>query len=346
MLLALLASLGLYLAFWPVPIAPEAWTPPPSPPLTGALALNDRLANGTRIAPALHGPEAVAFDAQGRILTGLLDGRIVRIEGDRVLPVAVTGGRPLGIELDAQGRMIVADAYRGLLRVDASGRVETLATTHGGRPFRFADDLDIAADGTIYFSDASSRWPLSEYRLDILEHRPHGRLLAYHPDTNEVELIADGLYFANGVQLTPDESAVIVCETSSYRLLRVSLTEGERGRVSTFADGLPGFCDNVRYAPERGVYWVAIGSPRNRLLDRYAGSPAVRRLIARLPSFMQPSPVAHAMVIAVGEDGRVKQSLHHVGEGAYAPIASVVEREGHLYLGSFREDGLYRVRVR
>lgn len=341
----LLVVTGLYLAFWPVSIRPVAWTPPPKTPFTGVLALNDTLAHGTRIVPELEGPEAVTFDAEGRIITGLLDGRIVRLDGNRVTTLAQTGGRPLGIEFDADGRMIVADAYRGLLRVDASGRVETLATTHGGKPFLFTDDLAIARDGTVYFSDASSRFPLSEYKLDLLEHRPNGRLLAYHPSTGRVSLVAGDLYFANGVALTPDESAVIVCETSAYRLVRISLAEGTRGQRTVFSDRLPGFCDNVRYSAAQNVYYVAVGSPRLPTIDGLAEHPGLRNVVARLPRFLHPKPVKHAMVLAVSPEGRVVRAYHHVAESAYSPIAGVIEREGFLYLSSFSARGILRVRL-
>jgi sugar lactone lactonase YvrE len=343
--LVALALGALYLAFWPVSIDPVAWTPPPSPPLTGVLAIDDQLEHGTRFATSLEGPEAVAFDAEGRLVTGLLDGRIVRIVGNEITTLAETGGRPLGIAFDAAGRMVVADAYRGLLRVDAQGRVETLATTHGGKPFRFTDDLAIGSDGTIYFSDASWKFPLSEYKLDLLEHRPNGRLLAFHPDTNRVEELARDLYFANGVEVTPDGTGVIVCETWAYRLVRISLAAGTRGKKTTFTNGIPGFCDNVRYSRDRGVYWVAVGSPRLPTVDGTAGSPAMRRLFARLPAYFLPKPASHAMVVAVNLEGIIVDAMHYEGAGAYAPIASVVERRGELFIGSFREHGLLRVRI-
>src|SRR5690606_23351072 len=135
------------------------------------------------------------------------------------------------------------------------GRVETLATEHEGVPFRFTDDVVVARDGVVYFTDASSRFSVADYKLDILEHGANGRVLAYHPDTRRIERLAHDLHFANGIALTLDETALIVAETSSYRLVRISLEEGSRGEVSVFTDALPGFCDNVRLAPERRVYW-------------------------------------------------------------------------------------------
>ena len=52
---------------------------------------------------------------EGAVFTGTEDGRIFRIspDGGRVEPVAHTGGRPLGIEADPEGRLVVCDARRG-----------------------------------------------------------------------------------------------------------------------------------------------------------------------------------------------------------------------------------------
>ena len=68
-----------------------------------------------------------------------------------------TEGRPLGMAFDLEGNLIVADAIKGLLLIDAGGTVNTLSiqSDSDNVPFRFVDDLDIASDGKIYFSDAS-----------------------------------------------------------------------------------------------------------------------------------------------------------------------------------------------
>jgi sugar lactone lactonase YvrE len=65
------------------------------------------------------GPESVAIDRDGRVYTGLQNGRVVRMlaDGSGVEPFAQTFGWPLGMKFDAGGNLIVADAFRGLLSV-------------------------------------------------------------------------------------------------------------------------------------------------------------------------------------------------------------------------------------
>ncbi|HEY8189014.1 MAG TPA: hypothetical protein VIF64_23310, partial [Pyrinomonadaceae bacterium] len=50
--LAIALLLG-YLLLWPVPISPQAWTPPPAPSLTGQYQLNSSLAGIERLSLGL-----------------------------------------------------------------------------------------------------------------------------------------------------------------------------------------------------------------------------------------------------------------------------------------------------
>ena len=81
---------------------------------------------------------------------------------------------------------------RGLLRITPDRRVTVLATEADGTPIAYADDLDVARDGRIYFSDASTRFgarqggsTYSASLLEIIEHRGNGRLLVWDPATSK-----------------------------------------------------------------------------------------------------------------------------------------------------------------
>ena len=120
--------------------------------------------------------------------------------------------------------LIVADAYLGLLEVNPTARtVSTLVPPSpgiDGRAFRFVNDLDIARDGTIYFTDSSSKWQRRQLHYSILEGDNTGRLMAYHPKTGEMEVLMDGLHFANGVQIAPEGDHVLVSETGTLRIMK------------------------------------------------------------------------------------------------------------------------------
>lgn len=330
-----------YLLLWPVKIDPEAWTPPAAPPLVP----NDRLTSAERLGRGVGtGPEDVAVDREGRIYAGVGGGRIVRLAPDGAVPetFADTGGRPAGLRFDAAGALFVADCEKGLLSVDPAGQVRVLATEAGGVPIRFADDLDVARDGTVYFSDASTKFTLHEFVLDTLEHRPNGRLLAYDPRTGETRVLLDGLYFANGVALAPDESFVLVCETNTYRVRRLWLAGPRAGESDLFVENLPGFPDGILWNG-RDTYWLALASPRSALLDRTLPYPFARKIIARLPAALVPGPERYGFVLGLDAEGRVVRDLQDPEGRGYANVTNVVEHGGMLYLGSLTETAVGRV---
>ena len=76
-----------------------------------------------------------------------------------------------------------------------------------------ADDLDIAADGTIYFTDATKRYDIADWGLDLLEGRPNGRLLSFEPKSRTTKTVCDNLIFPNGVCLTHDGQHLLVAST-------------------------------------------------------------------------------------------------------------------------------------
>ena len=340
--LALLGVLLLYLLFWPVPIDPVAWTPPPPPALDGPYAQNEHLAAITRLETRPgFGPEDVAVDAQGRIYGGLQNGHIVRFdpEGTTHERFVDTAGRPLGLAFDSLGHLIVADSHKGLLSISPDAEITVLTTEADGVPFGFTDDVDIAKDGTIYFSDASHKFGQIDYRADALEHRPNGRLLAYDPATGTTRTLLNDLYFANGIAVSPDQSFVLVNETWMYRVQRYWLTGPKAGTAEVFIDNLPGFPDGISTGTG-GVFWLALASPRNPLMDRLAPSPWLRKVVFRLPQFLQPSPAHYAFALGLDTDGRVVHNLQDPNGSTFYMVTSVEEHNGRLYFGTLEGDAI------
>jgi sugar lactone lactonase YvrE len=338
----------LYLSFWPVPIEPAAWTPPAAPPLTGKYQQNDRLAGTERLSLGDgFAPEDVALDSEQRIYAGLDDGRIMRLQKDGTRPELFTDtkGRPLGLKFDEAGNLIVADAVKGLLAVDRSGMISGLTKAAEGIPLRITNDLDIAADGTIYFTDASRRFPLTNYKADILEHQSTGRLLAYEPSTKTTRLVLGGLSFANGVAISPDQSFVLVNETGKYRIHRVWLSGANSGKSEIFIDNLPGFPDGIS-SNGKDKFWLALVTPRDATLDKLLPHPFLRKAVWRLPPFLRPAPKRYSFVLGLDANGRVVENLQNGSADCYAQIANAVEHEGLLYFGSIGEAAVGRWKIR
>ena len=209
---------------------------------------------------SVNGPEAIAFNEQGFMYTTNEDGRIIVIpnNGSEPYDFVQTEGRPLGLKFDAQGNLIVADAYEGLLSIDVAGNITILSTEFGGVPFLLTDDLDIASNGIIYFSDASSVNNLENSSNDW--GQPNGRLLAYNPSTSETILLLDGLYFANGVALGPNENFLLVNETSLGHIRRYWLAGPNVGQTDIFSNIYENigwvYPDNITFNGD-SIFWCA-----------------------------------------------------------------------------------------
>lgn len=340
-LFAVLALLLAYLVAWPVPIDPVAWNAPEAPALEGRFAVNDHLAAVRRVGAGVGvGPEDVEIDEAGNVFVGYEDGRIVRFSAghSQHALLAHTGGRPLGMALDGAGRLVVCDGYKGLLRISMDGQSEVLSTQADGVPFGFTNDVDIAADGSIYFSDASHRFgPAMKARDDLLEHGGRGRLMKFDPADGSTTVLLDGLQFANGVALAPDGRSVLVAQTGSYNVLRYWLEGEKAGTAEIFIDNLPGIPDGIS-SNGRDTYWLALFTVRNPVLDALSGWPQLRKLAYRLPAFLQPQPASHAFVLGLSLDGEVEKNLQHAGRDSFSPVTSATEAHGRLYLGSLTQD--------
>ena len=335
-LCAAIGALAVYLLFWPVAIDPEAWTPPEPPDLIGVYAPNDMLAETERL-QAGPVPESVAIDANGNVYTGLLDGRIVRISSDRAPEiVAETPGQKLGMTFDASGDMTVCNIQGSILSVSVDGITRELVREVDGIPLRMTNDLDIGPDGTIYFSESSTE--TSDTMADLLEHRGNGRLLAFHPETGETEVLLSGLYYANGVAVSANGSFVLVVETTEYRVRRLWLSGPRAGENEVLIENLPGFPDGLSRDDE-DLFWVALMTPRNGFVDWALERPWIRRVAARLPlSLFAGAAPRYGFVLAFDVDGNVVHNLQDPSGEAFAGISCVVREGDFLYFGSLLED--------
>ena len=341
----LAASAAGYLTLWPVDIDPVAWDPPPVPAWEGPTLQNETLRDAELFSlDEIHGPEDVAVDDEGLMFVGTHDGKLISTDGETVTTLADTGGRPLGLAWGQDGELIVADAVKGLLSVDSKGTIRVLSTESNGIPFRFTDDVDVASDGRIYFSDASHKFGYGEHRADIMEGRANGRLLRYDPATKETETLLDELHFANGVAVAADNRYVLVNETSRFRVRRLWLSGPKAGESEIFADDLPGYPDGISRSP-RGTYWVAMFTIRNPDADALAPNAFLRKVVWRLPKAWLPKPAPYGLVLELDEHGELLRSLHDPSGTHMRTVTSAEEVDGTLYLGTLHDRRIGRLKL-
>jgi sugar lactone lactonase YvrE len=328
------------------PIDPVAYDAPAKPEMTGVLEPNDLLQQAELLARGkVNGPEEVAVDAQGRIYFGTPAGTISRLLPDGVIEkFTETGGRPLGMKFDQKGNLIVADSIKGLLSVDAEGMIMILATSADGVPFKCTDALDIAKNGTIYFTDASDKFSLKDYLFDMLEARPHGRFMRYDPATGTVTVLMRDLKFANGVALSRNEDFVLVNETYTYSIHRYWISGPKAGKNDMFIENLPGFPDNIS-SNGKGKFWLALFTVRNGMLDMLHQYPMIKSLLSKLPVSWWSKSKRYGFVVALDERGNITETLQDpTGEHLY-DVTSAQEYAGYLYLGSLHADRIGKLKV-
>jgi len=280
----------------------EAFRLEPPLPLEGKLAPNNILDRAEEIIVnrELQGPESIAVRGD-EIFTGLIGGELIRLKNGRIETIAKMSnencagpwdhgncGRIAGVRFGPDGKLYVADAANGIFKVDAdAGNVETIVPLkkeiEGKRPM-FPDDLDVASDGKIYWSDASTVATIQTMLLEFLG-APSGRLIQTDSKTGKSKVLLSNLHFSNGVQLSKDEDFVLVTETVRARVVRYYLKGDKKGQSDIFVDRLPGLPDNVR-PNQKGGFYIVLSTPRIpsevSLVDLVGPRPLIRRFICRI----------------------------------------------------------------
>lgn len=379
-LLALLAAveLGQVTVRLPFPPGVEydymAEPPPGSLPLTynaSFASADERLAAADVLLPgAIAGVETVAVARDGRL--GLVDkfGRVYIATPDGAggyelpaEPLAWSSpGRTLGAAFDADGSLYMANAPLGLLKlvapgtprqklVLATGRVSDASPLAPGYPVEFANALDIATDGTVYFSMSSDVIPyktedgswdcLDSVYVTIAKAGPAGMLLAYEPDSGATTALMSGLWFANGVALSHDESYVLVADSVQMRIHKYWLRGPKAETSEVWLDNLPGPPDGISRSSD-GNFWVAIYSKPPSIV-RFAHSRLVRLLFAWTPRIMRLLGLAvpkTGLVLKVDPSGAILEVLGDPHGRVVWGVTSAIEADGRLFLGSIRRSGV------
>uniref|UniRef100_A0A1I7UUR2 Str_synth domain-containing protein n=1 Tax=Caenorhabditis tropicalis TaxID=1561998 RepID=A0A1I7UUR2_9PELO len=217
----------------------------PPPGLVGNLFINADLEKAKHILDGkIFGPESMVVDDEA-IYVSVYDAKILKIVNGQVVSKAAYSekskffpdcghfdtepecGRPLGIRRLVEGKpkFVVADAYLGVYIVDFTDEQDPKSTQildsrvpiEGYKP-RFLNDLDVISDDELVITDSSVRHDRRHFMPLILEHQADGRILHLKISTKTVKVLADKLYFPNGIQLTEDKKSVLFSECSMARI--------------------------------------------------------------------------------------------------------------------------------
>ena len=333
-------------AYFSLPAAPG--TSPGSP-----FALNDKLSDVEVIGLAeVEGPEDVALDRNGHLYCGNRYGDVVRFFGPdhkRWEIFAHIGGGPLGLAFDRDDNLVVCVSGMGLYMVKPDREVVKLTDETNRSLFsiiddsrmRFADDLDIAPDGRIFFSEATLRFDITEWAVDALEARGNGRILCYDPRDKSTRTVISKLQFPNGICVTNDGESFLFAETWGCRVRRYWFAGPKAGKCEIVIENLPGYPDNINRASD-GNYWLALVGMRAPAFDLAWRMPDMRRrMVNRIPhdEWLYPN-MNTGCVFKFDTSGNILECLWDLQGVNHPMITSMREDHGHLYLG-----GTYNNRI-
>lgn len=311
------------------------------------LQVNSNLVEGAEFIGVgqLVGPEDIAFDPKSELIyTACADGWIkrVNVNTSAVEDWVYIGGRSLGLAVGLNNELIIADPFKGLLNVSAKDKVDVLTDEVEGRKLKFADGVDVAKDGMIYFTEASYKYGFPDFIFDVFEGKPHGSLLSFDPVSKVTKTLVRDLYFANGVQISADQKSVIFCETVMRRCRRY-IREGEKkGSLEIFVDNLPGIPDNIRYDDE-GLYWIALLTSVKPYWDIALRYPLVRKVLAIITRYIgRPLLEKNGGLVAVDLEGKL---VAHYYDPKLSMITGGNKIGNHLYVGSLHYPYILRLNL-
>ena len=320
-----------------------------------AYAMNDRLRDVYAIGVGqVESPEDVILDDNDDLYCGSRHGDIVRFfapDYKKMEIYAHIGGQTLGMAFDAHNNLCVCVGGMGLYRVSPERKVEkltdetnrSLLSVIDDSRLRLADDLDIAPDGRIFFSEATIRYEMHDWHTDALEGRGSGRIICYEPRTKHTHTVLSNLIFPNGICIASDGQSILFAETWGCTIKRYWFDGPRTGQVEVLIPNLPGYPDNINRASD-GNYWCGLIGMRSQVFDLAMRKPGFRtRMVKQLQVDEWFSPNLNTgCVIKFNERGEVLESLWDLHGVNHPMITSMREHRGYLYLGGLSNNRIGR----
>ncbi|CAM1356903.1 SMP-30/gluconolactonase/LRE family protein [Tenacibaculum halocynthiae] len=325
-------------------LKPSAWKPPVNPKFNGVFSKNELLKTTKKVnLNGWYGPEDIAIDSQGNLYCGVhitetdfTDGRILKIDTTGKISVFCnTQSWVAGLHFDKNENLIACDLKRGLISIDKKGQITTLAKEdEKGNKFLIPNDVDIASDGIIYFSNTSSKISFSRKNIwkILMEVKPDGGLYSFNPITKNVTTLIDGSYFGNGVAVSENDEFVLMVDLTKYRIIRYWLKGDNKGKTDIFLENLPGFPNGISRRKD-GSFWLGFSTKRDDMLDKIQPSPLLKKIVYGLPLWLQPKVASFGMIMHVSKKGDILKTYYDTTGKFVAEASSIEEHNGYIYIG-------------
>ncbi|KAG2385429.1 hypothetical protein C9374_003244 [Naegleria lovaniensis] len=311
----------------------------------------------------LTGPESFAWDLvdQDILYTGIADGSIRRVNvtsgESTVFAYSVPSlnattratcglsvwnepicGRVLGLTFDHDRNLIVADAYKGILRISFNNpsQVQVLVNSYQGVPIKMVNSVVVMPDGkTIYFTDSSLAFSRMQFVSIVLANSADSRLFKFHVETGELQLVISDLRFGNGIALSSDHSFLVINECSERRIRKYYLTGRKAGTNVVFVEDIGGYPDNIK-TDEDGNFLVGLYAETNADVTAVQSSINIKNIFLKhVPPLTALNMVpVMGLVKKLDRHGRVISVYVDRTATFVSQVSEADVHEGKMYLGS------------
>ncbi len=201
--------------------------------------------------------EGVVIDKEGNAWGGGRNGKVYKVSpDDKVHEVAQlpSGSIPNGVTLDRAGNFVYCDlGKKAMMRLSPDGKVSMIADRAGTLALSLPNFASYDAEGNLYVSNSSTQ-DISKVLAELEKPAPNGALVRIRPD-GRGEIVAEGIYFANGTAIDPKEDAVYVLESSRNDCLRIQIKkDGTFGKPEVYSKAFPALPDGMAFDMDRNLY--------------------------------------------------------------------------------------------
>jgi gluconolactonase len=220
-----------------------------------------------RVATGFRWAEGPAYSAAGRylIFSDIPNNRMMRVlEDDDHLSIFRTPSyNSNGNTFDTEGRLVSCEhAGRRIVRTEHDGTVTVVADRYNGKRINSPNDVVVASNGSIWFSDPSygADGNYEGFKVE-LEQEKHN-VYCVDPQSGAVTVVVDDFVQPNGLCFSPDEKKLYVIDSGGSAHIRsfdvdIGIGKVTNGKFSRRASrpGLPTACAATLKATS-GAAWA------------------------------------------------------------------------------------------
>jgi gluconolactonase len=209
--------------------------------------------------------EGVVVDKENCVYGGGRNGVMYKVTPDgkvNELATLPTGSVPNGVTMDRNGDLVYCDLGKeAVVRVTQSGKVSMVADRAGDLHLSLPNFATYDAEGNLYVSNSSTN-NINNVLDDLIKPSPRGALTVVRKN-GKSEVVASGLYLANGTAIDPKEEAVFVLESTRFDCLRIAIKkDGTYGKPEVYSKDFPAIPDGMAFDADGDLYITLPGKAK------------------------------------------------------------------------------------